>query len=378
MRLRRRTVSLVAAFAVIGGSVAPSASAEPDLSTRLDKAITALVDEMGVPGALVSVVVPGAVDYQSAVGVADTATGEPLTLQHHTRIGSVTKTFTGTAVLQLVDRGQLRLTDPISKYVDGVPNGDQITLDMLGRMRSGLYNYSDDEEWVADLMAEAPAGPDAFAYTPAQLLAVAFAHPPNFAPGADYEYSNTNTVLLALAVEKVSGLPFGEFLRQNIFAPVGLNRTSYPPNGALPAPFAHGYMARPDNGQVVDTTFWNPAWADAAGKIVSTTADLRNWARTLGTGALLAPTTQAQRLADPSIAAPGVGYAFAIFDTHGWIGHNGDIPGYSTVLVYLPSRDATLAVSVNSDVPEEHAAGQIAKAITEIVTPDHLYDLAGT
>ncbi|MGU3497239.1 serine hydrolase domain-containing protein [Mycobacterium sp. C31M] len=377
MGIRRRTVSLVAVLAVIGASAAPSATAEPDLSSRLDQAITALVDEMGVPGALVSVVVPGTVDYQSAVGVADTATGEPLTLQHHTRIGSVTKTFTGTAVLQLVDRGRLRLTDPISKYVAGVPNGDEITLDMLGRMRSGLYNYSDDEEWVADLMAQAPAGPDAFAYTPAQLLAVAFAHPPNFAPGADYEYSNTNTVLLALAVEKVSGLPFGEYLRQNIFAPVGLNQTSYPPNGALPTPFAHGYV-EPPTGGILDATFWNPSWADAAGKIVSTTADLRSWAKALGTGTLLQPATAAQRLADPSPAAPGVGYSFAIFDTHGWLGHNGDIPGYTTVLVYLPVRDATLTVSVNSDIPENHAAGQIARAITAIVTPDHPYDLAAS
>lgn len=83
-------------------------------------------------------------------------------------------------------------------------------------------------------------------------------------------------------------------------------------------------------------------------------------------------------MADPSQAAPGVGYSFAIFDTHGWLGHNGDIPGYTTVLVYLPARDATLAVSVNSDVPENHAAGQIARAITAIVTPDHPYDLAAS
>lgn len=90
----------------------------------------------------------------------------------------------------------------------------------------------------------------------------------------------------------------------------------------------------------------------------------------------LSPQTQARRLANPSAAAPGAGYSFAIFDTHGWIGHNGDIPGYTTVLVYFPERDATLAVSVNSDVPKGHAAGQIAKAVAQIVTPEHLYDLA--
>lgn len=377
MRMVIRGVSVIAALILTGAPTAPSAAAEPDLTARLDRALADKIAEMGVPGALVSFVVPGALDYDRAVGVADTGTGSPLTPAHHTRIGSVTKTFTGTAVLQLVDQGRIRLTDPIARYVDGVPNGEQITLDMLGRMRSGLYDYSENDEWAADLFAQSPTGPDAFAQTPGRLLQIAFAQPPNFAPGAKYQYSNTNTVLLALVVEKVSGLPFGEYLRQNIFAPLGLNRTSYPSDGVMPAPVAHGYV-RPPGAAVQDATFWNPAWADAAGKIVSTTADLRTWARAVGTGALLAPATQTDRLAGLSPAAPGVGYGFAIFDTHGWIGHNGDIPGYTTVLVYLPARDATLVVSVNSDVPENHAAGQIATALTEIVTPEHRYDLAAS
>lgn len=377
MRMVIRGVSVIAALILTGAPTAPSAAAEPDLTARLDRALADKIAEMGVPGALVSFVVPGALDYDRAVGVADTGTGSPLTPAHHTRIGSVTKTFTGTAVLQLVDQGRIRLTDPIARYVDGVPNGEQITLDMLGRMRSGLCDYSENDEWAADLFAQSPTGPDAFAQTPGRLLQIAFAQPPNFAPGAKYQYSNTNTALLALVVEKVSGLPFGEYLRQNIFAPLGLDRTSYPSDGVMPAPFAHGYV-RPPGAAVQDATFWNPAWADAAGKIVSTTADLRTWARAVGTGALLAPATQTDRLAGLSPAAPGVGYGFAIFDTHGWIGHNGDIPGYTTVLVYLPARDATLVVSVNSDVPENHAAGQIATALTEIVTPEHRYDLAAS
>ncbi len=376
MRRIRFAVTVACALVAACGAVAPPASAEPGLSARLDRAIADKVADMGVPGAIVAVSVPGVIDYQTAIGVADTATGEPQSLHDHTRIGSVTKTFTGTAVLQLVDHGRISLDDPISRYVGGVPDGDSITLDMLGRMRSGLFDYSDDDAFVGALLAESPHGPDAFAQTPQQLLDVAFSHPPLFAPGSDYRYSNTNTVLLALVVEKVSGLPFGEYLRQNIFEPAGLSRTSYPDNGALPGPHTHGYLELPD-GPVVDATFWNPSWADAAGKIVSTTADLSRWARTLGTGALLKPETQALRLAAPSPAAPGAGYAFAIFDTHGWIGHNGDIPGFTTVLVYLPERDATLSVSVNSDIPEDHAAGQIAKAVTELVTPEHVYDLTG-
>ena len=99
------------------------------------------------------------------------------------------------------------------------------------------------------------------------------------------------------------------------------------------------------------------------------------WAVALGQGTLLKPDTQAQRINNGSSVAPGVDYDFAIFNTHGWLGHNGDIPGYATVVVYLPELDATLVVFDNSDIPELHSAGQIAYDVTSIATPDHLYEV---
>ena len=374
--MTHRFVAIVAVLGLVLAS-APVASAAPPLEQRLDAAITAKIAEMGVPGAIVGISVPGVVDYVRAFGTADTTTGEPMVVDDHMRIGSVTKTFSGTAVLQLVDQGRISLSDAVSRYVDGVPNGDAITLDMLGRMRSGLYDYTNDERaFLGPIYTEAPKGPDAFAFTPQQLLDIAFAHPPNFAPNAQYEYSNTNTVLLALVVERVSGLPFGVYLQRNILDPLGLTQTSYPANGAMPEPFAHGYTPAPD-GRVLDAAFWNPSWADAAGRIVSTYADQRIWAAAVGNGTLLAPATQAARMANPSEVVPGVAYGFALFNAHGWIGHNGDIPGYATVTVYLPERDATLVVMVNSDAPEPHSAGQLATIVTELATPDNVYVLAG-
>lgn len=360
----------------LGVAATQLAAAEPgtDLTAVLDAAIEARVGQMGVPGAIVGLSIPGEIDYVKAVGLGDTATGIPMLFDDHTRIGSVTKTFTGTAILQLVDQGRIRLTDPISRYVDGVPSGDIITLDLLGRMRSGLPNYTDTDVFMDRLYAESPAGPDAFAITPRQLLDWAFAEPMNFAPGTQYEYSNTNTVLLGMVVEKVTGLPLGDYLEQNVFGPLGLAQTSYPANGILPGPYAHGYNKAPD-GQTLDVTLWNPSWADAAGKIVSTLADLKTWTAVLGRGTLLRPDTQAQRISHGSTVAPGVDYAFAIFSAQGWIGHNGDIPGYATVAMYLPERDATLVVIVNSDVPELHSAGQLAYDVTSIATPDHVYEL---
>lgn len=370
-----RTLAAVFAVLLLAAVPGPTAVAA-DLRTELDAAIAAKVAEMDIPGAIVGLSIPGRIEYATAVGVSDTATGRPLTVNDHTRIGSVTKTFTGTAVLQLVDQGRIRLTDPISLYVDGVPNGEQITLDMLGRMRSGLFNYSDDEAFQAQFFAEAPTGPDAFPTTPRQLVDIAFRHPPNFAPNEKFEYSNTNTVLLGMVVARVSGQSLPDYVRQHVIGPLGLWQTFWPTNGAMPEPFTHGYLGMPDGGGVVDSTFWNPSWGDAAGAIISDLADMKVWAAALGRGTQLRPETQAQRISGEA-AYPGVTYAFTIFDTHGWIGHNGDIPGYTTVSVYLPEQDATLVVFTNSDVPADHAAGQIATAVTSVATPDHVYNLAG-
>jgi D-alanyl-D-alanine carboxypeptidase len=361
------------ASAVLLGT--PLAVAQPpDLAAALDVAIESRLEQMGVPGAIVSLSIPGEIDYVKAFGVGDTATGVPMLVDDHSRIGSVTKTFTGTAILQLVDQGRISLSDPISRYVDGVPSGDVITLDLLGRMRSGLPNFTETDAFVDRIYREGPAGPDAFATTPRELVDSAFTRPLDFPPGTQYEYSNTNTVLLGMVVEKVAGVPLATYLQDNILNPLGLTQTSYPANGVLPAPYAHGYNKSPD-GQILDTTFWNPSWGDAAGKIVSNVHDMRTWAAALGRGALLRPETHAQRIGNGSPVVPGVDYAFAIFNANDWLGHNGDIPGYATVAVYLPERDATLVVFVNSDVPEPHSAGQVAYVVTEAATPDHLYEL---
>jgi D-alanyl-D-alanine carboxypeptidase len=345
-----------------------------DLASRLNAAIEARIAQMGIPGAIVALSIPGEIEYAKAFGVGDTATGEPMLVNDFTRIGSVTKTFTGTAILQLVDQGKISLSDPISRYVDGVPFGDVITLDLLGRMRSGLPDYTQTDEFLNRVYTELPTGPDAFPTTPQELIEAAFRQPMEFPPGTDYRYCNTNTVLLGMVVEKVAGLPLGEYFQQNIFGPLDLQRTSYPPNGLLPVPYPHGYNKAPD-GDIVDATLWNPSWGDAAGKIVSDLADMTVWAVALGKGTLLRPDTQAQRIGNGTVAAPGVDYDFALFNAHGWLGHNGDIPGYTTVVVYLPERNASLVIFTNSDVPEQNSAGQIAYDVTSIGTPDHLYEV---
>jgi D-alanyl-D-alanine carboxypeptidase len=242
-------------------------------------------------------------------------------------------------------------------------------------------DYSDSDAFMDRLYNESPTGPDAFPITPRQLVDWAFEQPTAFAPGAQWMYCNTNLVLLGMVVEMVTGVPLGDYLKQNIFGPLGLAQTSYPANGLMPGPYAHGYNKAPDE-TVFDATLWNPQWADAAGKIVSSTADRQTWAAALGKGTLLHPDTQAQRIRDGSHVTDGVDYAFDLRRARVDRPqrryprlHNGDIPGYTTVSVYLPERDATLVVSVNSDIPQPTSADQITTVATSLATPDHVYEL---
>ncbi|MFF3018802.1 serine hydrolase domain-containing protein [Streptomyces sp. NPDC057939] len=342
----------------------------PAVAARLDAALRRVMRETGVPGAIVGLWAPGKGSYVRTFGVADRASGAPMTTGLHVRIGSETKTFTVTALLRQVDRGTVRLDDPIGRYVEGVPNGDRITLRELAGMRSGLFNYSLDPDFV-ERLESAPEKPIA----PRQLLDYSFKHPAQFAPGARFDYSNTNLILLGLVLEKVTGRPLHEVIQRDVIEPAGLRGTVFPTGAALPVPYAHGYTDQTPSGRTVDATDWNPSWAWAAGAMASDLDDLRSWAHTLATGALLKPATQAERLRTTPMGIPGDGYGLGIFDIQGWIGHNGSIPGYEVLPVYLPEARATMVVLLNTDNLHEgqEPSTLFGEAVTSIVTPTHVY-----
>ncbi|MFE5859850.1 serine hydrolase domain-containing protein [Streptomyces virginiae] len=354
----------------------PAASDEfaqltPAVTRQLDTAIKQVLAEAKIPGVIVSVSAPGKGDYVRSFGVADKATGAPMTPNLNMRIGSVTKTFTVTALLELVDEGKVGLDDPIGKYVDGVPNGDRITLRELAGMRSGLFNYSADEGFYKAFTSN-PDRP----FTPQELLAYSFEHPVLFEPNAKFSYCNTNLILLGLVVEKVSGVPLDTFVDREVVEPAGLKHTLFPTGPEFPAPHAQGYTDQTASGKVETSTDWNPSWAWAAGAMISDLSDLRSWAKSLATGTLLTPATQAQRL-DVVDALPGTGYGLGIFNVQGWIGHNGSLPGYGSLVLYLPEAKATLVVLLNTDIgyQGQEPSTLVGEAITKIVTPDRVYTL---
>ncbi|GIF98065.1 serine hydrolase domain-containing protein [Catellatospora citrea] len=359
---------LVTALAGCAQSTRPPVDRDGPRSADRDAQLTAAFPELmrqaSIPGAIVGVWQEGKPAYVRAFGVQDTSTGQPMTTDLHMRIGSLTKTFTVTALLLLAQQGKLGLDDPIDRYVTGVPSGDVITLRQLAAMRSGLFNYA--EVTMANLSSE----PDR-QWTPQELLAVSFSRPLLFEPGTKFDYSNTNTVLLGLVVEKVSGQSIETFIDQHILKPERLGSTAFPPGSDFPSPHSQGY-AKAADGATVNATNWNSSWGWAAGQMVSTLDDVRVWTQDLAMGKLLTPEMRRQR--DQFLPAPeegqGAQYGLAIENQNGWIGHNGNIAGFMTYPYYLPDEQTTMVVMLNSnvDVPGSWA---LMEGIVKIVSPGH-------
>ncbi|MCX5191045.1 serine hydrolase [Streptomyces sp. NBC_00268] len=350
----------------------------PAVTRQLDGTVRQVMREANVPGVSVGLWTPGQGTYIRSFGVADKSNGRRMSPDLYMRIGSETKTFTVTALLKLVDEGKAGLDDPIGRYVAGVPGGDRITLRELAGMRSGLFNYTEDPGFFKAFTSD-PQRP----FTPRQLLAYAFKHPVLFPPGQKFSYCNTNLILLGLAVEKAGGKPVQDYIHDSVLAPAGLRHTLFPAGAAFPGPHAQGYTDQTATGKVEDTAGWNPSWAWTAGAMISDLDDLRVWARTVATGVLpdgttlISPATQKQRLTTPPTTVPGAGYGLGIFDVQGWIGHNGSLPGYESLTVYLPAAQATLVVLLNTDIDHNGAEPStlFGEAITKIVSPGHVFSL---
>ena len=190
--------------------------------------------------------------------------------------------------------------------------------------------------------------------------------------------SNTNTVLLGLVAEKVSGQKLPDYIRDHILVPLGMDHTSFPTTNAFPEPHAQGSTTT--TGAETTATDWNPSWGSAAGAMISTLDDMHIWAPALATGKLLGPEMQKQRLQTLSLPGQpaGDGYGLGIFNLGGWIGHNGSVPGYEGVAVYLPEKQMTLVILINTDIHYEGSepSSTLATAITKAITPEHIYTVA--
>jgi D-alanyl-D-alanine carboxypeptidase len=310
----------------------PPSSLPPNQTAQLQKVLDDARSQLGFPGVIAGVWSPAGT-WTGVSGVARQGGAKPPTIDMHTRIGSVTKTFTVTLVVQLASEGKLSLEDPIGKYVPGVPNAQTATLRDLANMTSGIPNYASEEPFQRAYLTNT-----SIVFTPDQLLFFVKGQPPSFPAGTKFEYSDTNTVLLGMVIEKVTGRPFADVLRARILTPLGLAQTSFPAaSAAIPDPHWSGVTNQGQyQGSTVDATNWNPSWSFTAGEVLSTLDDLHTWAAYLGT--------------QPDRTTSSV-YGLGVRVVDGWVGHAGEMPGFSTVVNYEPASKTTIVVLVNSDVP---------------------------
>ncbi|MFI6980433.1 serine hydrolase domain-containing protein [Embleya sp. NPDC050154] len=345
---RRRCCAL--AVALTGSTIAlapPATAAErrPPIRDRLRHEAEQLLRDGGYVNAAI-VVRDGRERSQAYAGPADLRTGRPVPHDARLRIGSATKAFVATVVLQLVAEGRLSLADSVERWLPGVVTGNgndgcRVTVRHLLQHTGGLHNYSIE-------LPDTAAGFEQVRFRDTnarELVDAAMRFAPSFPPATpedptpNWEYSNTGYVLAGMIIERVTGRSWADQVRTRVLRPLRLD-DSYAPGGdpTLPAPYAHSYHRFPDRDAWVDTTIRNMSWGDAAGEMISTHADLDRFFTALLGGRLLPPAqlalmrTTVPMPADFEQVMPGVRYGLGLMRQplpgggYRW-GHGGDIEG---------------------------------------------------
>ncbi len=316
---------------------------------------------------------------------------EPVTVDDHFRIGSNTKTMTGTCLLQLVDEGAVDLDDHVQDHLPQMTSDKLrgVTISQLLDMRSGLHSYSELRSFneVLDSDPSRAWGPD-------ELVALGLAEKVDFPPGSDWHYSNTNTVLAGMIIERHDRRPLEESFQARIFAKLSLRNTLLPAktSAAIPEPHPRGYMygtnvstlttsalpeseqqrARSGELQPGDYTDLNPSWGWAAGAGISTAADLTTYVETLIGGGLLSPGLQQRRLDSVKpVGTAGAGYGLALASFGPMLGHDGSLPGFTSFMAHDPKTSTTLIVlaTLQSAPDGRMVANEIARPIIGVLIP---------
>ncbi|WP_406860924.1 serine hydrolase domain-containing protein [Streptomyces sp. HUAS MG47] len=364
------------ATVLVPATAATAAPAKPrHEATRqaLDAAVAA-----GVPG-----VVAGARDGRTApwTGTAGERGG-----RDHYRVGSITKTFVATVLLQLQAEGRLDLDDPVEKHLPGVVRGNghdgrKVTVRQLLNHTSGIYSYTEDPGLTAKVFGPGFLEHRYDTWTPRQLVAVAMTHEPDFPPGTSWHYSNTNFVLAGMVIEKVTGRPYGKEIERRVLKPLKLRATSVPgTTPTLPRPSSRAYSTLQDEAgpgaKVYDVTELNPSMAGAAGEMISDSNDLQTFYRALLKGRLLPPAEMKEMTTAVPVSPdfPDFGYGLGLMrqklscGKEVW-GHGGGIHGSNSQAQATRDGEHTLAANFNADwtgdgqtVVEAEFCGTVPKA----------------
>ncbi|MGM0646555.1 MAG: serine hydrolase domain-containing protein [Thermodesulfobacteriota bacterium] len=310
------------------------------LQARLEQA----VEEHALPGAVFALTSENAEPEIYAAGRADIESNSAIKKDMYFRIGSVTKTFTATSILMLVDRNKIELEDTVASVLSSaeVPNGDSITIRNLLMMRSGLSDYPSNEKFQ-DLSEQDPEHNWSFR----ELIDLVHEQ---YKPNQHFAYRNINYIILGQILEKVSGMSRKAFVSQQICKPLGLEHTFVHEKISMPPNSARGYIF--SNNEPKDMTeHFNPSWGGAAGDMVSNARDLTVWLRAFSSGTLLSEKTHEQMMAMRGGPIHGFlgGYGQGVMNLHGAVGHGGDYAGIYTSAVFM-YQDMYMVALVNGQL----------------------------
>ncbi|MEO8514896.1 MAG: serine hydrolase domain-containing protein [Ignavibacteria bacterium] len=320
---------------------------DKDIAQFIDSYADSMMTTAQQPGMIISITRGDTIIYEQAKGIANIETGEKMHPGMRFRIGSLTKTFTVTVLLQLVDQGLLKLDDPVNKFFSLaiVPGGDSITVRMLADMTSGLYNYSELEEFNT-MMSQTPGRK----WKPEELVSIAVKKEPYFKPGLGWHYSNTNTVLIGMIIEKLTVHSLEEEIKIRIIDKLGLKNTDFATVPEISGYHPEGY-GEDDASFVypwVDVTEkYDPSWGWAAGAMISDIYDLKIYLKALAEGTLISPEMQKERL-KWGLDKDGLKYGAGIFQIGNFLGHNGSYPGFHNISVHSPKSNITVIIFFNS------------------------------
>jgi D-alanyl-D-alanine carboxypeptidase len=330
---------------------------------ELQKAIEEIVDS-GLTGITLRVHDERG-EWVGTAGAAELGGTAKPPVNGHVRIGSNTKTFTATLVLQLVAENKIGLDTPVVDYLREFGLDERITVRMLLQHTSGLFNFTgevyDDgtvvhgvpvpysttsREWVDNRFRN---------YRPEELVELALSKPARFEPGTGWSYANTNYVLARLLIEKVSGRSLAEEMQRRILGPLGLSGTVVPDDSPeLPEPHARIYYRYDDGGQqqTIDITRYNPSWVSTGGDMISTTQDLHTFISALNGGRLLPAELLAEMRTPHPTGLPNMDYGLGVFvvTTEGGdtvICHNGGNVGSAALMYSTPDGGKTLTASLH-------------------------------
>jgi CubicO group peptidase (beta-lactamase class C family) len=397
---------LAASFAVAAGSAGwtrvpaqalAQATQAPSAGSAQAAEILAIVRGIMAKDHLKAVIVRVTVGGNELVtqALGESMTGVPATADMHFRNGAVAISYIATALLRLVDQGQVGLEDTLATWLPDLPDAGRVTLRMLANMTAGYPDY------VPDAQFQKASYDNPFRqWTPEELIAISTAKPRLFAPGTNWDYSHTNVVILGRALEQISGKPLATLLREQIFTPLGLSNTDDPGTPAIPEPVLHAFSSErrgllgidPATRFYEESTYWSPSWTLAQGAIETTNIyDMAATAEAVGTGSLLSPESHLAQVSPSLIGFGSVlegcptcrtldrtfSYGLGVVLSGSWILQNPLFFGYSGVMAYLPSQKIAIAVantygeeSFDAEGNYENGSQAIFRAIGAYLAPD--------